>query len=242
MFSRQHTVISPRVSHCRSKGYGFLEFKEHLHALAALRQLNNNPAYSKYAAGGGATSKKPEERPRLIVEFTVENWREVKKQEDKRVRQRERAKMNAAAGVGIAQPKVSETASVRTEKTGKSAAPKESSGRRVSFDPEITKSKSTKKESKPQKPTSEAAVSGKKRGRNDMSTSKLDPELDELAALADSGDAKKPRRAAKKREKAEEADHDRMVNDYKKKLFKAPAAGKGPAVGAGAAADMSKWM
>ena len=39
----------------RSKGYAFVEFSEHLHALAALRQLNNNPEYSAtYAAGGAA--------------------------------------------------------------------------------------------------------------------------------------------------------------------------------------------
>ena len=39
----------------RSKGYGFIEFGAHLHALAALRQLNNNPAYStEFAAGGAA--------------------------------------------------------------------------------------------------------------------------------------------------------------------------------------------
>ena len=36
-----------------SRGYGFIEFTHHVHALACLRELNNNPAYSKeYAAGG----------------------------------------------------------------------------------------------------------------------------------------------------------------------------------------------
>ena len=38
-----------------SRGFGFAEFKHHLHALACLRELNNNPAYSKeYVAGGAA--------------------------------------------------------------------------------------------------------------------------------------------------------------------------------------------
>ena len=36
-----------------SKGFGFAEFTHHAHALACLRELNNNPAYSaEYAAGG----------------------------------------------------------------------------------------------------------------------------------------------------------------------------------------------
>ena len=42
---------------CSSKGYGFVEFEQHIHALAALRQLNNNPQYSaEFAAGGAAVS------------------------------------------------------------------------------------------------------------------------------------------------------------------------------------------
>jgi RNA recognition motif. (a.k.a. RRM, RBD, or RNP domain) len=34
-----------------SKGYGFVEFKHHAHALAALRELNNNPNCSHVAKG-----------------------------------------------------------------------------------------------------------------------------------------------------------------------------------------------
>jgi len=44
----------------RSKGIGFVEFMDHSHALAAIRQLNNNPApFGR------------ERRP--IVEFAIEN-------------------------------------------------------------------------------------------------------------------------------------------------------------------------
>jgi nucleolar protein 4 len=50
----------------RSKGYGFLEFTQHAHALAALRYLNNNPELFG-------------EKKRLIVEFAVENFIIVKK-------------------------------------------------------------------------------------------------------------------------------------------------------------------
>jgi RNA recognition motif-containing protein len=38
----------------RSKGFGFVEFGSHVHALAALRVLNNNPAYAMHAYGGTA--------------------------------------------------------------------------------------------------------------------------------------------------------------------------------------------
>jgi RNA recognition motif-containing protein len=38
----------------KSKGFGFVEFTEHIHALAALRKLNNNPEYAFAAFGGQA--------------------------------------------------------------------------------------------------------------------------------------------------------------------------------------------
>ncbi|XP_066541052.1 RNA-binding protein 28 [Hoplias malabaricus] len=49
----------------RSLGYGFVEFKEHEHALQALRNLNNNP-----------TIFSPNKRP--IVEFSLEDSRKLK--------------------------------------------------------------------------------------------------------------------------------------------------------------------
>ena len=44
----------------KSKGFGFVEFKEHIHAMKALRNLNNNPNIFS-----------PQKRP--IVEFSIEN-------------------------------------------------------------------------------------------------------------------------------------------------------------------------
>ncbi len=43
----------------RSKGFGFVEFSEHIHALAALRKLNNNPEFSMFAVGGASVRAKP---------------------------------------------------------------------------------------------------------------------------------------------------------------------------------------
>ena len=82
-----------------SRGFGFVEFTHHTHALAVLRQLNNNPMYSaQYAAGGKHVSEMAKQKrgkktkkttadpetgmefrnedgkvlvPRLIVEFAV---------------------------------------------------------------------------------------------------------------------------------------------------------------------------
>jgi len=72
----------------QSRGYGFVEFKEHAHALACLRELNNNAAYCSSAAG--ATSKTGL-RPRLIVEFTLENMQKVmilKRREERAVKRK----------------------------------------------------------------------------------------------------------------------------------------------------------
>jgi len=68
-----------------SRGFAFVEFTHHIHALSCQRQLNNNPQYSvQYVAAG----RKPRSKtnvsssdgkdeasrvPRLIVEFAVEN-------------------------------------------------------------------------------------------------------------------------------------------------------------------------
>jgi RNA recognition motif. (a.k.a. RRM, RBD, or RNP domain) len=39
----------------QSRGYGFVEFAHHAHALACLRELNNNPAYTKHSTTGNCT-------------------------------------------------------------------------------------------------------------------------------------------------------------------------------------------
>ena len=65
----------------QSKGFSFVEFTHHAFALACLRELNNNPAYVDFASSGSAgTSETPVKglnRPRLIVEFSIENKRKV---------------------------------------------------------------------------------------------------------------------------------------------------------------------
>lgn len=98
-----------------SRGFGFAEFTHHAHALACLRELNNNPAYSREFAAGGKSVEATKKRsrkvkkigdtngglsstdyigddgrihvPRLIVDFTVENKIKAKKQAERRIQQ-----------------------------------------------------------------------------------------------------------------------------------------------------------
>lgn len=56
---RSKDRVDSATNKLRSKGYGFLEFTTHAHALAALRYLNNNPEIFK--------------GKRLIIEFSLEN-------------------------------------------------------------------------------------------------------------------------------------------------------------------------
>lgn len=98
-----------------SRGFGFAEFTYHVHALACLRELNNNTSYSaEFVAGGKKaltmkkqmSSRKRKKRksdaitddeflgedgkvkvPRLIVEFTVENKAKARKQAERKAQQ-----------------------------------------------------------------------------------------------------------------------------------------------------------
>lgn len=87
-----------------SRGFGFVEFLHHTHALACLRELNNNTAYSEEYVSGGKQAmsqrgRKPKKKrkvgeevevkvPRLIVEFSVENRAKAKKHADHKIQQR----------------------------------------------------------------------------------------------------------------------------------------------------------
>jgi nucleolar protein 4 len=57
----------------QSRGYAFVEFSNHIYALAALRDLNNNPKYESISI----SNDDKEQKGRLIAEFTVENLRKV---------------------------------------------------------------------------------------------------------------------------------------------------------------------
>ncbi|GKY97770.1 hypothetical protein MPSEU_000735200 [Mayamaea pseudoterrestris] len=96
-----------------SRGFGFAQFEHHVHALACLRELNNNTDYTKDFVAGGSRAwqalKRPKKSkkkaafesdasgltdedgqvklPRLVVEFTVENKVKAKQQVEHRAHQ-----------------------------------------------------------------------------------------------------------------------------------------------------------
>ena len=76
------------ITQAPSRGFGFVEFEHHVHALACLEELNNNARYSAdYAAGGRQRRRSTDGGggiPRLIVEFSVENKVKAKQQADHR--------------------------------------------------------------------------------------------------------------------------------------------------------------
>jgi RNA recognition motif-containing protein len=68
----------------KSRGIGFVEFEEHEHALACLRQLNNNPNVI-------SAIKRP------IVEFAIENVKILKLRERKLRHQQEKCRKRSLA-------------------------------------------------------------------------------------------------------------------------------------------------
>jgi nucleolar protein 4 len=73
--SRQIKVVRDKEQRDKSKGFGFVEFTLHENALAALRQVNNNPDYFG-------------EKRRLLVEFALEDQLVLRKREFVLKRQR----------------------------------------------------------------------------------------------------------------------------------------------------------
>ena len=72
----------------QSRGYGFVEFKSHVHALACLRELNQNKKYSSSATGlPPSAAKDGTLRSTLIVEFALEYMQKVKILQGRIVRQ-----------------------------------------------------------------------------------------------------------------------------------------------------------
>lgn len=118
-----------------SRGFGFVEFQHHIHALACLRELNNNTQYSaEYVAGGkqasllrktrkrkGETDNETLKIPRLILEFTVENKVKAKQQAEHRTaqlvnKQKQKASTSPKGDVEKKQKKNSRGAKQREKK------------------------------------------------------------------------------------------------------------------------------
>lgn len=127
----------------KSKGFGFVEYAEHRHALAALRQLNNNP--SVFSA---------ERRP--IVEFSVENKMALNRKAYRVIKHQNVSKQAAAAEAEkeVKTPVKTATSTEpnnetmsKTKKTRKARNRREKKGKKeATSTPSASSSSSSKKE------------------------------------------------------------------------------------------------
>ncbi|UIZ29200.1 hypothetical protein KXD40_007252 [Peronospora effusa] len=218
----------------RSRGYGFVEFSEHTHALAALRVLNNNPKYTSYAAGRVATSGAPDSsKSRLIVEFALENHGKLKLREKRaadsaKKREEERALKEAQGedGKDVETAKKSRGQRQRENKKLRGLAKAETT---AETEGGKTKAKKTSKvvskvvkEIKQQQP--------KKRKRAEVLHN--DAEDDALASLETAHIVKKSKALSRSQRKntketENEKSFEEMVQSYKKEIFGEKPVAKG---------------
>lgn len=140
----------PRISHTkilrdaqrndRSRGYGFVQFEEHRHALQALHRLNNNPSALDMLLEANPRALELNEqrkqiyrkewgaRRRLIVEFSVEDKRQVRILEG--IKERGRAKREASCSAKAANSDAVARVRGKTEKRQRPATGEKSSKRR----------------------------------------------------------------------------------------------------------------
>ncbi|KAG3108504.1 hypothetical protein PI125_g11777 [Phytophthora idaei] len=214
----------------RSRGYGFVEFSEHLHALAALCILNNNPKYTSYAAGRVPASGAPDSsKSRLIVEFALENHGKLKLREKRaadaaKKREEERALKEAQGEGGEDAEKMKKSRGQRQREKKKLRAQAKSEAKAEAGEGKTKPKKAGKadKEVKPQL---------KKRKR--VETPRVDVEVDALASLETAHMAKKGKTLSRTQRKhvkevEKEKSFDEMVRSYKKEIFgEKPVVAKG---------------
>lgn len=230
-----------RDGKARSKGYGFVEFSQHIHALAALRKLNNNPQYTSYAAGKfdddvnpGETRKRDkkkgvESHPRLIVEFTVENRAKLKIKEKKAESWRQkmslRAKMDGQHGELLNGGDGAQVSKNRTKKQRKED--REAVKREADWEAEDGGG-GKRGGAGNKKPRREAQSGGRK--KEEWSKGGGDSEIDSILGETGQGrqGGKKVKPPAKKRKvDHEQAKLDNLVDSYRAKLFSGGASAGG---------------
>ncbi|KAJ5889776.1 hypothetical protein N7504_010586 [Penicillium tannophilum] len=96
--TREGTKVSEKAGGGRSRGYGFIEYYTHRHALMGLRWLNCHAV--EIPASAQAEGEK-EKKKRLIVEFAIENAQvirrrqELQEKQEKEKAEKEKAKAKA---------------------------------------------------------------------------------------------------------------------------------------------------
>ena len=89
--TREGTKVAEKSGAGRSRGYGFIEYFTHRHALMGLRWLNGHAVEIPVNSEDGEKEKKK----RLIVEFAIENAQVVKRRNELQAKRRSDAKEKA---------------------------------------------------------------------------------------------------------------------------------------------------
>ena len=207
-----------------SRGYGFVEFTSHAHALAALRWTNNNPALSAEAAQGGSKvasrSRDPLEWPRLIVEFAVENRSKLQMQEkrketaEKRKEQRKLIMGGEESKGQDSTKKLSRGQKQREKRRLERSAGDESGGASNAQDEKTAKAS---KRPRAQVLAPSEAMGGNAGGRAMGGRAR---EAEEEEMLSGEVGSRKPK--VKRRKADPEDDLAKIIKDYKSKLFGGP--------------------
>ncbi|KAL1965126.1 hypothetical protein VTN77DRAFT_6039 [Rasamsonia byssochlamydoides] len=120
---RDGSKISEKSGAGRSRGYGFIEYYNHRHALMGLRWLNGHAVESRSKDGT------VEKKKRLIVEFAIENAQVVKRRKEFQEKMRNLSK---AQKRDLAQKKDNKASNEAKEETASSDQPKRGTKRKRS--------------------------------------------------------------------------------------------------------------
>jgi len=220
---REEAVPGASRTGGKSRGYGFVEFSEHVHALAALRMLNNNPKYTALAAGKGiAPGASDRDKPRLIVEFALEHHgklklREKRRQDAEKRREEERALREAGGADDVEGDKKDKKSRGQRQRERK----KERALAKAEASDEAARPKAKATKSKPKEVVVSKPAAPKKRKRDgDLD----DAALDRVAGKAGKTAAaktlsRKERKKSHQTEKQQEQSFDELVRSYKQDLF-----------------------
>lgn len=213
----------------KSRGFGFVEFTEHAHALQALRKLNNNAE----VRGVGKKKKKKKAHTLLkvwsanarpIVTFAVENRIELKKREERLAKTKstpyeKRERPNDGSGWG----KIDATKKKQTEESG---ARKRKAGQREGEEEQETAKRKTSKAATKKK-TDDGEERKKKQKKTPKEDNKSAPkrvrrDTDSLNAVlqgAEEASVKKHRAGKTKRQQKAEDKFDDLVERYKQRVL-----------------------
>lgn len=224
------TVVRDSERKDRSKGYGFVQFTEHVHALNALLHLNNNPRVIEWLVEKKPKALRIDEiragllktqwgrNRRLIVEFAVEDKRIVQKLD--RVREKGRQMSEKKRKAREAEGEGDRPHTKKRRRTARNSRVTADIGEEHSD--VVSKSRSEKRSERKKQRYSQNAS----KGPQEAETERTDAERlattssKEKTVFQRKGAAQKSGKKKKKSKKDEDDKFERLVGAYKKKLVR----------------------